>query len=98
MSVVLRLPTVFFFGSPQNDCANANRHTLVLLPHSRILHQSHLAEYPSPLPALKSTCVLVKIYAVSLQYRDLLIALLDNLVPCCDMAGEVVAIGADVNQ
>ncbi|KAG7445431.1 alcohol dehydrogenase superfamily protein [Guyanagaster necrorhizus] len=57
------------------------------------------------LPELKSNCVLVKIHAVSLQYRDLYISLgrypgkvVDNLVPCSDMAGEVVAIGADVTQ
>ncbi|SJL13313.1 related to Alcohol dehydrogenase [Armillaria ostoyae] len=55
---------------------------------------------------LKSTDVLVKVQAVSLQYRDLVIAsdhypignLLDNLVPGCDMSGEVVAIGTDVTR
>ncbi|KAK0499216.1 chaperonin 10-like protein [Armillaria luteobubalina] len=60
----------------------------------------------TPLPALKSTFVLVKIYAVSLQYRDLMIAsntyarggIPENLVPCSDMAGEVVAVGSDVTR
>ncbi|KAF9465609.1 hypothetical protein BDZ94DRAFT_326875 [Collybia nuda] len=47
--------------------------------------------------------VLVKIHAVSLQYRDLMVAsgmyivqCLDDLVPCSDMAGEIVAVGEDV--
>ncbi|KAK0184446.1 hypothetical protein F5146DRAFT_1106032 [Armillaria mellea] len=61
---------------------------------------SNLALQTTPLPDLKSTDVLVKVQAVSLQYRDLMIAsghyptgnLLENLVPGCDMAGEVVAI------
>ncbi|KAF8240635.1 NAD(P)-binding protein [Tricholoma matsutake] len=47
--------------------------------------------------------VLVKVHAVSLQFRDLLVArgtyptsVADNLVPCSDMAGEIVAAGEDV--
>jgi len=47
--------------------------------------------------------VLVKVHAVSLQYRDLLIAngkypgtQPDNLVPCSDMAGEIISVGEDV--
>ncbi|KAJ7733890.1 alcohol dehydrogenase superfamily protein [Mycena olivaceomarginata] len=58
-----------------------------------------------PLPKLKGNEVLVKTHAVSLQYRDLLIAtkqypseVLPNLVPCSDMAGEVIAVGEDVKQ
>ncbi|OSD02944.1 NAD-P-binding protein [Trametes coccinea BRFM310] len=57
----------------------------------------------SPIPPLKSTDVLVKVHAVSLQYRDLIVAKgryplgqKANLVPGSDMAGEVVALGADV--
>ncbi|KAJ7702769.1 alcohol dehydrogenase superfamily protein [Mycena rosella] len=53
----------------------------------------------------KANEVLVKIHAVSLQYRDLMIAkaaypgvLRDKLVPCSDGAGEVIAVGADVTQ
>ncbi|SJL13275.1 related to Alcohol dehydrogenase [Armillaria ostoyae] len=65
---------------------------------------TNLALQTTPLPDLKSTDVLVKIHAVSLQYRDLMVAsnrypaggLCDNLVPCSDMAGEVIAIGDDV--
>ncbi|KAJ7260484.1 alcohol dehydrogenase superfamily protein [Mycena haematopus] len=62
-----------------------------------------LSEVPVKPP--KGYEVLVKTHAVSLQYRDLLIAtkryptaVLPNLVPCSDMAGEVVAVGEDVKQ
>ncbi|KAJ7702147.1 alcohol dehydrogenase superfamily protein [Mycena olivaceomarginata] len=55
-----------------------------------------------PLPKLKGNEVLVKTHAV---YRDLLIAtkqypskVLPNLVPCSDMAGEVIAVGEDLNH
>ncbi|KAK0460400.1 uncharacterized protein EV420DRAFT_1478185 [Desarmillaria tabescens] len=59
-----------------------------------------------PLPPPKSKHVLVKIHAVSLQYRDLMVAmdqyptadLIDDLVPCSDMAGEVVAVGEEVKR
>ncbi|GLB41521.1 putative alcohol dehydrogenase [Lyophyllum shimeji] len=51
----------------------------------------------------KPTEVLVKIYAVSLQHRDLDIAqgtypmgAIPDVVPCSDMAGQVVAVGEDV--
>ncbi|GLB41523.1 putative alcohol dehydrogenase [Lyophyllum shimeji] len=46
--------------------------------------------------------VLVKVRAVSLQYRDLVIAKGDypiggsEVVPCSDMAGEIVEVGSDV--
>ncbi|KAF8181458.1 hypothetical protein K438DRAFT_1841176 [Mycena galopus ATCC 62051] len=53
----------------------------------------------------KGNEVLVKTHAVSLQFRDLLIAtgrypssVLPNLVPCSDMAGEVIAVGQEVKQ
>ncbi|KAJ7309446.1 alcohol dehydrogenase superfamily protein [Mycena albidolilacea] len=62
-----------------------------------------LHEVPMALP--KGNEVLVKTHAVSLQYRDLMIAdklypghLQENLVPCSDMAGEVIAVGADVKE
>ncbi|KAI5984595.1 hypothetical protein EDD15DRAFT_2375024 [Pisolithus albus] len=48
--------------------------------------------------------VTVKIRAVSLQYRDLLVAhgryagATGDLVPCSDGAGEIVAVGADVKR
>ncbi|KDQ55988.1 hypothetical protein JAAARDRAFT_59442 [Jaapia argillacea MUCL 33604] len=57
----------------------------------------------APLAPLKANEVLVRIHAVSLNYRDIAITsghypfqLKPNLVPCSDMAGEVVAIGEDV--
>ncbi|KAJ7077604.1 chaperonin 10-like protein [Mycena epipterygia] len=57
------------------------------------------------LPAPKSNEVRVKTHAVSLQFRDLKISqnafpgfIPPNLVPCSDMAGEVIAVGADVTQ
>ncbi|EAU87971.1 alcohol dehydrogenase superfamily protein [Coprinopsis cinerea okayama7 len=47
--------------------------------------------------------VLVKVHAVSLQYRDFAIAkgfynvgVSENIVPCSDMAGEIVAVGEEV--
>ncbi|KAF7303474.1 Alcohol dehydrogenase superfamily protein [Mycena indigotica] len=59
----------------------------------------------APVPKLKSTEVLVKVKAVSLQYRDLLVVngyypppIAENVVPCSDMAGEVVAVGEDVTK
>ncbi|KAF8144344.1 alcohol dehydrogenase superfamily protein [Mycena galopus ATCC 62051] len=49
--------------------------------------------------------VLVKTHAVSLQFRDLLIVnkqypapVPPNLVPCSDMAGEIIAVGEDVKH
>ncbi|KAK0184451.1 hypothetical protein F5146DRAFT_1106034 [Armillaria mellea] len=67
---------------------------------------NNLTLQTTPVPALKSTFVLVKIHAVSLQYRDLMIAsdryarggIPKNLIPCSDMAGEVVAVGSDVTR
>ncbi|KAH9894770.1 NAD-P-binding protein [Cubamyces lactineus] len=57
----------------------------------------------APIPQLKATEVLIKVHAVSLQYRDLIIARgkyprpqKDNLIPCSDMAGEIVALGAEI--
>ncbi|KAJ7092961.1 hypothetical protein B0H15DRAFT_1020982 [Mycena belliarum] len=53
----------------------------------------------------KSHEVLVKTRAVSLQFRDLMIAsgtyggeLRPNLVPCSDMAGEIIAVGDEVKD
>ncbi|KAJ7910110.1 chaperonin 10-like protein [Mycena leptocephala] len=58
-----------------------------------------------PVSAPKANEVLVKTHAVSLQYRDLMVArrqypgsLPPNLVPCSDMAGEVIAVGDDVKE
>ncbi|KAJ7181223.1 alcohol dehydrogenase superfamily protein [Mycena filopes] len=58
-----------------------------------------------PLAAPRPNEVLVKTHAVSLQFRDLLVAsgayagsqaFPSPLVPCSDMAGEVIAVGAHV--
>ncbi|PPQ66429.1 hypothetical protein CVT24_007195 [Panaeolus cyanescens] len=56
-----------------------------------------------PIPKLKANHVLVKIHAVSLQFRDLLIArnayghpTPENLVPLSDAAGEIVQLGEEV--
>ncbi|KAH9920831.1 NAD-P-binding protein [Epithele typhae] len=57
----------------------------------------------SPVPQLKATEVLVKIHAVSLNYRDLLTvdgnslsATKKYIIPGSDTAGEIVALGAEV--
>ncbi|KAF9256863.1 GroES-like protein, partial [Marasmius fiardii PR-910] len=57
------------------------------------------------IPALKSSEVLVKVHAVSLNYRDLMItrgsyvtSYQDGLIPCSDMAGEVLAVGGDITD
>ncbi|KAL1943208.1 hypothetical protein VTO73DRAFT_4283 [Trametes versicolor] len=57
----------------------------------------------SPIPPLKATEVLVKVHAVSLNYRDLVIAQgtypgerKDNVVPGSDLAGQIAALGAEV--
>ncbi|KAJ2919575.1 hypothetical protein MD484_g840, partial [Candolleomyces efflorescens] len=59
----------------------------------------------SPVQKLGASDVLVKVHAVSLQYRDLAISIgaypvgtNENLVPCSDMAGEVIAVGEDVKE
>ncbi|KAI0791063.1 NAD-P-binding protein [Abortiporus biennis] len=51
----------------------------------------------------KSQEVLVKVHAVSLNYRDLVIVtggypgqVGDSIVPCSDLAGEIIALGEDV--
>ncbi|KAJ7672481.1 NAD-P-binding protein [Mycena polygramma] len=62
-----------------------------------------LAETPTPTPGPSQ--VLVKIHAVSLQQRDLVVAkgaypkpLQPGIVPVSDMAGEIVAIGSEVTN
>ncbi|KAK7024738.1 alcohol dehydrogenase superfamily protein [Favolaschia claudopus] len=58
-----------------------------------------------PVPPPKANEVLVKTHAVSLQFRDLMIAkgvypgeIQGNLVPCSDMAGEIIALGEEVTD
>jgi NADPH:quinone reductase-like Zn-dependent oxidoreductase len=64
----------------------------------------HLALHDEPTPEPQRGEVLVKIRAVSLNYRDVAIPLgryvwnaKPNLVPCSDAAGEIVAVGEGVN-
>ncbi|KZT00029.1 NAD(P)-binding protein [Laetiporus sulphureus 93-53] len=59
----------------------------------------------APVRALKSKEVLVKVHAVSLQYRDLVVAKgqyplgqKEDPVPCSDMAGEIIAVGDQVTK
>ncbi|KAI0370820.1 NAD-P-binding protein [Pilatotrama ljubarskyi] len=72
------------------------------LPKVDGFHNLTLTE--APIPKLKATEVLVKVHAVSLQFRDLAVAKnqyplsqKENVVPCSDMAGEIVALGDEVN-
>ncbi|EGN99159.1 hypothetical protein SERLA73DRAFT_137349 [Serpula lacrymans var. lacrymans S7.3] len=58
----------------------------------------------SPLTQPKATEVLLKVHAVSLQYRDLTVSKgrypnqKKNDIPCSDMAGEIIAVGQDVKN
>ncbi|EMD30917.1 hypothetical protein CERSUDRAFT_109716 [Gelatoporia subvermispora B] len=68
------------------------------LPKADGFHNLIIQE--ATIPLLKSSEVLVKVHAVSLQYRDLLVAKgryplgqKENLVPGSDMAGEILALG-----
>lgn len=60
-----------------------------------------LQEVPVPKP--RGNEVLIKVHAVSLQYRDLMVATgkyalrhKDNVLACSDAAGEIIEVGADV--
>ncbi|KAJ7217531.1 hypothetical protein C8J57DRAFT_1598491 [Mycena rebaudengoi] len=66
---------------------------------------NNLTLQEAPLSAVKPNEVLVKTHAVSLQFRDLMVSrgsypgqLPPNLVPCSDMAGEVISVGDDVKK
>ncbi|KAI0673130.1 NAD-P-binding protein [Trametes maxima] len=72
------------------------------LPKADGFHNLTLTE--SPIPNLEATEVLVKVHAVSLQYRDLLVAKgqyplgqKENPIPGSDLAGEIVAVGSEVS-
>ncbi|PPQ79521.1 hypothetical protein CVT25_003403 [Psilocybe cyanescens] len=63
----------------------------------------NLVKTEVPIAKIRANDVLVKVHAVSLQYRDLMISkgvyganVPPNLVPLSDMAGEVLAVGEDV--
>lgn len=65
----------------------------------------HLAMAERPLPELSRGEVLIKVHAVSLNYRDLMVVLGKYnpkmalpRVPCSDGAGEVVGVGEGVTQ
>lgn len=71
------------------------------LPKYDGYHNLTLKEVSLPQP--RANDVLVKIVAVSLQFRDLMVSKgtyplgnKENVVPCSDMAGEIIAVGADV--
>ncbi|GBE86893.1 Zinc-type alcohol dehydrogenase-like protein [Sparassis crispa] len=73
------------------------------LPKSEGYHSLTIQQ--ASLRPLKLNEVLVKVHAVSVQFRDLLVAkgqyslpLKPNVVPCSDLAGEVVAVGEDVKR
>ncbi|KAI0445556.1 GroES-like protein [Xylaria telfairii] len=60
----------------------------------------NLEPFREPIPTPSAGEVLVKVRSVALNYRDVAIAksmypfaVKDNVIPCSDMAGEVVAIG-----
>ncbi|KAJ3867044.1 hypothetical protein EV359DRAFT_78927 [Lentinula novae-zelandiae] len=66
---------------------------------------ANLSSKESQLPPLRSHEVLVKVYAVSLQYRDIMVGLNiypgsfpNEVVPCSDMAGEVIAVGDEAGS
>ncbi|KAL1943203.1 hypothetical protein VTO73DRAFT_4278 [Trametes versicolor] len=71
------------------------------LPKTDGFHNLTLVE--ASIPQLKATEVLVKVHAVSLNYRDLVIATgqyvapqKDNVIPGCDLAGDIIAVGSEV--
>lgn len=60
----------------------------------------NLQPFREPIPKPSVGEVLVKVRSVALNYRDVAIArstypipTKDNVIPCCDMAGEVAALG-----
>ncbi|KAF2964029.1 hypothetical protein GQX73_g9552 [Xylaria multiplex] len=60
----------------------------------------NLQSFREPIPKPSVGEVLVRVRSVSLNYRDIATArgtyplrVKDNVIPCCDMAGEVVSIG-----
>ncbi|KAI1167226.1 GroES-like protein [Nemania serpens] len=62
----------------------------------------NLHSFREPIPEPSAGEVLVKVRGVALNYRDVAIAkstyplpVKENVVPCCDMAGQIVAIGPE---
>ncbi|KAF8195343.1 alcohol dehydrogenase superfamily protein [Mycena galopus ATCC 62051] len=71
--------------------------------YPQVSGSSSLVQEEVPLPPPKANEVLVKTHAVSLQFHNILVArgiyngnFPDNLVPCSDMAGEIITVGAEV--
>jgi len=69
---------------------------------SRTGHQS-ITQVEEPIPEIDKHEVLVKIRAVSLNFRDVVVAnggylfpVKDKVVPCSDSAGEIIEIGSSV--
>lgn len=78
--------------------------TTFILPTAGAGVQS-ITSTTSPVPTPKAHEVLVRVHAVSLNFRDYAIAsgrypltLKENLVPGSDMAGEVAAVGDGVEE
>ncbi|KAH6890282.1 hypothetical protein B0T10DRAFT_596404 [Thelonectria olida] len=66
---------------------------------------SSLQAFTEPIPHIGSSDLLVKVRSVSLNYRDVAIAnstyplpVKDSVIPCSDMAGEVVEVGDEVGS
>ncbi|KAM3072034.1 hypothetical protein ACMFMG_008496 [Clarireedia jacksonii] len=64
-----------------------------------------IKQHSEMIPTINSHEVLIKIRAISLNYRDLLIAngtypfpVKDQVIPCSDAAGEIVQVGSDVKD
>ncbi|CAA7260115.1 unnamed protein product [Cyclocybe aegerita] len=73
------------------------------LPQIGTYNNLVLTEGQVPLP--RANEVLLKVHAVSLQFRDLIVSkglygvpMPDNLIPCSDMAGEIIALGKVVQN
>jgi len=65
----------------------------------------NLEQVEAPIPEIGAHQVLIRVHAVSLNFRDLLMVkghynpkLALPRIPCSDGAGEIAAIGADVHQ
>ena len=82
---------------------SSSTHTVFRLAHRNGF--DGIQPFTEPIPVPSASEVLLKVRAVSLNYRDILIArsqypfpMQDNLVPCSDMAGEVVQAGSLVER
>lgn len=83
----------------------ANQKVFRLPNQSERTSHKAIKEFSEPVPQINSYEVLINIKAVSLNYRDLVIAngkypfpVKDKAVPCSDGAGVVEAVGESVNN